>query len=197
MVAEDLITAGYPLVSKIAREFSDKLPAGTTLDDLISHGGEELLRAHNSFDPACGRPWKGFLAKWLRYQYRGFLRTARKRAKRQRPLEVEASDGELLPRPDPRAVDPADAVGGREEAVRGRVTVATLRATLPPPGRIAAKARQVREEVYDAFVAGDMSDVMKAVMTRAKTGDLAAAKLLLAMLGIGDRHPLPHPPEEY
>jgi len=193
MVAEDLISAGYPLVQKIALEFSDKLPAGTTIDDLVSHGGEELLRAHNTFDPACGRPWKGFLAKWLRFQYRDFLRTVRKRAKRQRPLEIETADGERIPRPDSRAVDPSDDAERRDGDCRDRASIAALKLTIPSLDAVAAKARHVRQEVFDAFAAGDMADVMRAVMVRAKAGDLAAAKLLLGMLGIGDRRP----PEGY
>lgn len=193
MVVKDLLSEGYPLVRAIAREFSDKLPPGTTIDDLISLGGEELLRAANSFDPACGRPWRGFLTKWLRFQYRDYLRSARRRAKRSVPLEYETADGDRLPRPDPRAVDPAEDAGSREEKVKGRATVARLKAALPTPDRVATKARRMMEETFDAVRDGDMKEVMRAVMKRAKAGDLSAAKLLWELFGI--RFSPHHPPE--
>ena len=184
MVVDDRLSVGYPMIERVAREFSDKMPPGTTLDDLRSLGGEELLRANNSFDPADGRPWQGFLVKWLRYQFRDYLRTARKRAKRQHPLEFETKDGERLPRSDPRAVDPAGEVECRDTNASGRDAVARLKATMPPVDRVAAKAKRLIEETLDAVRDGEMGEVLRAVMKRAKAGDLAAVKLLWEMFGI-------------
>jgi len=184
MVVDDLISQGYPLVRRIALEFSDKLAPGTTIDDLISLGGEEIIRAHNTFDPENGKTWQSFLAKWLRFEYRSFLSVAHKRAKRQKPLECENSEGERLQRVDERAVDPSEKAGDNEARASDRSKIKRLRATVPSPDRVAAKARRLMEETFDAVRDGEMGEVLRAVMKRAKTGDLAAVKLLWEMFGI-------------
>lgn len=182
------IADALDLVAWQARRFP-RLPRGITTDDLESAGNEALIHAATTWDDEGEIPWRTWARKCVRNAMLLQIRHARTR--RSAPLEVEGEDGELLPRADPRAADPAELASARE------VFSAPPAASTPTPGRprrhislsgapdpaaVAIRATALREAMFGAIRDEDAADVVRQVMEKAKGGDLKAARLFFDLL---------------
>lgn len=180
------INEAYHLVERIARAVArGTLPRGITLDDLCSLGGEELCKAADKYaTDGAGRPWLPFAGAWLKFRYRDFIRTSRRRANRTSPLEIETADGDSFPRPDKKAKDPADRASARESRAAGQAALvnAAMGAALPPPDEAAVKASDYRNALHAAVQPADLGGLLKAMLQQGLGGDVAAARLVFNVM---------------
>lgn len=177
----DRITSAADLVPWQARRFP-RLPRGITTDDLESAGNEALVHAATAWDPDHGTPWRTYARVAVKNAMKNVVRTARTR--RSVPLEIEAEDGTMLPRPDPKAADPADRAAAREmvgvpRARRGHVSPA---GPAPDPVVVATKAVALREAMFAEIQTEDAAAIVRRVAEKAKTGDLRAARLFFDLI---------------
>lgn len=181
-----MVESALDLVSWQASRFP-RLPAGVSRDDLKSAGNEALIHAATTFDPddarnAAGGGWRTYARHAVKTAMKGVIRQARTR--RQVPLVIHTADGDELPRADPKATDPAQVAEARElvaapaAVVRRRGRVSPF-AGLPDPQQVATQAVALRDAMYAAVSADDVGDIMRAVVRKAKGGDLKATRLLL------------------
>jgi RNA polymerase sigma factor (sigma-70 family) len=182
MIAEarnEMIVSAMDLVPWQARRFP-RLPRGVTTDDLESAGNEALVHAATTFDPEAGTPWRTYARTCVKNAMKGVVAHARSR--RSVPLEIEAESGELLPRPDPRAADPADRAAARElVAARPRRKHIDLD-DAPDPAAVATRAAALREAMFGAIRDEDAAAIVGQVVAKAKGGDLRAARLFFDLL---------------
>lgn len=173
-----LIESALDLVPWQARRFP-KLPRGITTDDLESAGNEALVHAATSWDEDQGTPWRTYARVCVRNAMRSTIAHARSR--RSVSLEIEGESGELLPRPDPRAADPADRAAAREALGMRRRRHVTL-ADAPDAAAVASRAAALREAMFGAIRDEDAAAIVGQVVEQAKAGDLKAARLFFDLL---------------
>jgi hypothetical protein len=178
-----LIESALDLVPWQASRFN-RLPAGITIEDLESTGQEALIHAAVTWDPELDVPWRSYARMYVKNAMRNVI--AKARSRRQLPLEIQAEDGTLMPRPDTRAADPAELAAARERFMgpmgRRRRQHVGLSDPGPEPAAIAARAAELREAMFGAIAAADVSAIVKTVTDKAKAGDLKAARLLFDLL---------------
>ena len=180
-----MIESALDLVPWQASRFS-RLPAAITVEDLESAGQEALIHAAMSFDPGLNVPWRSYARICVKNAMRAVI--AKARSRRQVPLEIQAEDGTLMPRPDSRAADPAELAAARERfmgpADRRRRRLVRPSDPGPEPAAIATRAAELREAMFGAIAAADVSAIVKTVTDKAKGGDLKAARLLFDLLAL-------------
>ena len=188
-VTDDMREDALRCVRYLARRTARKRP-GLDPDELESAGGEAIVEAEGTWDPAR--------ATWLTHvkTVAGSRMTDALRAHSGRPgrrpaaarLPEDPETGEPLPLADRRQADPAALAAAREPlAAPGRrvVSVSRLRGELPPPDVVADKVAALREAMFAAVTPADVGAVMAGVVEKARGGDLKAAKLLLDYLQPG------------
>jgi DNA-directed RNA polymerase specialized sigma24 family protein len=176
----DLIVSAVDLVPWQARRFP-RLPRGISADDLESAGNEALVHAATTWDEDVGTPWRTYARTCVRNAMRSVVAHARSR--RQTALEIEGVDGELLPRPDPRAEDPAERAAARELVTpRRRRQHLGVIADGPDPSAVATRAAALREAMFHSIRDEDAAAIVGQVVTKAKAGDLKAARLFFDLL---------------
>jgi hypothetical protein len=94
-------------------------------------------------------------------------------------LPSDPITGAIVPMPDHKAADPADAAASREQ-VRG---LARLAAELPPPAVVAARAAAYRAAVFAAVRPEDVTAIVAAQVGRAVGGNRRAAEFVLELVG--------------
>lgn len=177
-----LVESALDLVPWQASRFP-RLPAGITRDDLESAGQEALVHAATAYDPQGEAGWRTYARVCVKQAMRAVVRHARTR--RQVPLTIRTPDGDELPRADPKAADPAQVAEARELVAPRRRRDPF--ADLPAPQAVAAQAVALRDAMYAAVSAEDVGDIMRAVVRKAKGGDLKATRLLLDTVLPGGR----------
>ncbi len=190
------INEAFFLIERTARGYARNLPPGISLDDLVSLGGLELVKAADKYATTDGtRPWLGFVTQWLKLSFKSYLGTVRKKASRSRPLDIELPDGETMPRPDTRAKNPSDQAAARESRNLGHKALANAAhgAALPPPGEVAIKATEYRDALCAAVPPSDLGGLLRAMLEQGKAGNVAAAKLVFSVLQPSGPPPLPPP----
>jgi hypothetical protein len=181
------INEAFYLIERTARAAAGKgkLPRGVNLDDLCSVGGEQLMKAADKYETdGKGRPWLGYAATWLKFAYRSYLSSARKKASRSHPLEIEMPDGNSVPRPDIRAKNPADQAAARESRKLGKQALknAALGAALPPPEEAAVKANEYRAALREAVPPSKLGALLGAMYLAGMGGDVQAARLVFNVM---------------
>lgn len=178
-----LVEIALDLVPWQASRFP-RLPAGITRDDLESAGQEALVHAATAFDPQGEAGWRTYARVCVKQAMKAVI--AKARTRRQVPLTIRTADGDELPRADPKAADPARVAEARELVAAPRRRRDPF-ADLPAPQAVAAQAVALRGAMYAAVSAEDVGAIMRAVVAKAKGGDLKATRLLLDTVLPGGR----------
>lgn len=161
-----------------------KLPPGLSADDVDSAAALAVTRAADQFDPARGVPWLAFASQKARWAIQEEIRGhAAQWANGPKSDLVQYDDdgGEKLPA-DVRASDPAELAGVRETLARRGTRISRLGDTLPSPDVVADKVTRLRAAMYAHISEDDVSEMMRAIMDKAKAGNNGAAKLIMEML---------------
>ena len=177
---------GMEIARWLSRKFP-RMPAGCTVDDLESVGGEAVVEALALYDPGAGT-FEKFVTGTIRNRMKSFLRTAWRRGR-----VVTSIGGEencTMDSRDRTADDPADvaeaneAVAVHRSTASGatRLTVDQIAGALPPPDIVAARVAQLRAALFGSITAADVGDIMVSVMDKAKAGDLRAAKVVIDLI---------------
>ena len=178
-----LVESVIDLVPWQASRFTG-LPPGITAEDLESAGHEALMHAAVTWDADLGVPWRSYARVCLKNAMRRVI--AKARTRRQVPLEIETGDGTFMPRPDARACDPGAIASAREHFIgppaRRRRHHVGLSDSVPDPSVIAARASELREAMFAAIAAEDVTAIVRKVAEKARAGDLKAARLLFDLL---------------
>lgn len=142
--SEALIIENIPLVRKIAGRMVKRMPAHTSLDDLMASGTLGLIDAARRYDPGKGAKFESYASIRIRGAIQDHLRAFDwvPRAVREQPGEAQppavlsldwiVNDDVNRPLtladsiPDPMAVDPAEAITDADVMLRLRAVVGML-----------------------------------------------------------------------
>lgn len=175
---DELIAEAMPLIAMAARKF--KLPPGLNVDDLESAGNEAVLEAATRFDPAGGSAWKNYAWRGIKMAMRNVV--ARKR--HMATLQPVIDGKELAPPIDRKASDPSEIAEARELVRRPRrqLSVRRIQSNLPSPCEVADQVTRLRSAMFGAVSEADVTEVMEAVLRKAKAGDMRAATMITDLL---------------
>lgn len=180
---EELAREGMELVRWQATRMG-KLPAGMSAEDLESSGGEAVLESLAVYDAASGLAFKSFCRATVRSRMRDAIRAWRRHADRTVSLSGAGAGGRPAPVPaDKKAGDPAAVAEAKDRPGRRAATrLKDAEGTFPSPELVAERVVALRGAMFGAISSSDIGDVMRAVMDRAKGGDLKAAQVLIGLL---------------
>jgi DNA-directed RNA polymerase specialized sigma24 family protein len=184
-VSDEDVQKAFAVMQRQAKRLSARgLPAGLSEEDLCSAGGTALARAAREFDPDLGFPFEHYAARCMRTAMLEEIRKQARRNKKQQPLESEDEDGRgTILIADASAPDPAQEAEARELLVptrkRSTVVLTQVRAATPAAAQVGQMVERLRLAMFGGISEQDVSDVMHALVERAKEGNVAAARLLL------------------
>lgn len=185
---DEQVAEFLPTVDYLARKAARRAPPSVTADDLASAGNEGLLEAARTWDPEQST-WVAYAREIVQRRMldevrnlTGFRRKTEQPAVRGMPVDPET--GDLIPVADRRQNDPGDIAAVRELAATPGTVLAVnrVRDALPPPDAVAARATALRAAMFDAVTPEDVAAATRAVVSKAKGGNLTAFKLLTDLL---------------
>lgn len=152
-----------------------KPPAGIEHDDIVQAGLLAAVQAAEAYDPDAGIPWGAFVTQRAKWAMSDELTRENRRSSA--TVKQRAGKGQISL---PASTDPADVAQARDVVMGGMV--GRVAASLPPADAVAERVAKLREVMYGAIKEEDVLEMMQSVMSKAKTGSTAAAKLVMDFL---------------
>ncbi len=152
-----------------------KAPVGVEHEDIIAAGMLAAVQAADAYDPSLGVPWRAYVTQKVKWAMSDELGRENRRSSAN--VMERAGKGEIRV---PTSTDPAKVAEARE--VVFTVKVGRVAESLPPADAVAERVAKLREVMYGAIKEEDVLEMMQAVMSKAKTGSTAAAKLVMDFL---------------
>jgi hypothetical protein len=191
--ASQIIESNVHIVERAARNVAGRRDP-ELIEELVAIGNLALTEASQQFDPSTGEELQKFLYRRVRRamdnELRRFAYHGRRVQRLDSPLSRDDPDGATVvtATADRRASDPATEVAAAESmlpAKRGYNSLRLDQVEVLAPIGVGDWAAKLRAATFNAVNETDMTEVMQAVVKRAKLGDLAAAKLLLDYMAGG------------
>lgn len=164
------------------------------IEEFVAIGNAALVEAAQAYNPAGGEEVGKYLYRRVRRAMDNELRRmayhARRTGRLDAPLSRDEPDGPTVvtATADHRFSDPSAEVAAADSllpAKRGYNSMRLAETEVIAPIGVGDWAARLRAATFNAVNESDMTEVMQAVVKRAKAGDLAAAKLLLDYMAGG------------
>jgi len=161
------------VVKPLARKLM--IPPGVDREDIEGVGLLAVVQAAEVYDDTLGVPWRAFATQKARWAMIDELNHNARRGDLNTLRRAEGGGVHV-----PRADNPATVAEARDTVLTGRV--GRIADGLPPPDVVAERVQQLRAVMYGQLKEADIAAMMTAVMDKAKTGNVGAAKLIVEML---------------
>ncbi len=150
---------------------------GSSYDEVLSVAYEGLILAAHHFDPEKAHQGESGFGPYAVQQVRWFVnRSMKKEKKHSKCLSLDSENNEVYSQEDKSQSQPCDIIESRENFDR-RIKLSDVKVKAPKEtGKWVAS---LRSACFNAITEQDITEMMKAVMVRAKKGNLGAVQLIL------------------